>query len=394
MSTDVLVTDGEQRAALAVVRSLGRAGYRPFVCSTTGRSLAGSSRFAVGETAVPDPLGNPVRFGEAVLELARGRNARLVLASTDAALLALLPLRERFTDIELPFVDDARFRGISDKALLMATAPEFGIAVPRQCPAPDRQAAEVAARGLTYPLVLKPVRSVGERGGRRVRLGVRQVLNAGELAAALDSLPDVAYPILLQERVVGPGVGVFLLMWNGQLKAAFSHRRIREKPPSGGVSVYRESIPLDPELLARSRALLDRFEWHGVAMIEYKLDETSGTPYLMEINGRFWGSLQLAVDAGVDFPALLAALALGGDPAPVMSYRTGVRSRWWLGDVDHLLARLRRSPQELSLPPGAPGRWRALADFLTVRGSDRNEILRLGDPGPFFHEAGQWLRGR
>lgn len=395
MSAEVLVTDGEQRAALAVVRSLGRAGYRPFVCSVSGRSLAGSSRFAVGETAVPDPLREPARFGEALLELARQRSARLVLPSTDAALLALLPLQERFASAKLPFVDSGRFRRISDKALLLATAPEVGIAVPRQCPAPDRQAAEAAVKGgLAYPLVLKPARSVGESAGRRVKLGVRHVLHPSGLAAVLDALPDAAYPLLLQERVVGPGVGVFLLIWNGEVKAAFSHRRIREKPPSGGVSVYRESIPLDPELLARSRALLDRFGWQGVAMIEYKLDEASGTPYLMEVNGRFWGSLQLAVDAGIDFPALLAGLALGDDPEPVMSYRAGVRSRWWLGDVDHLLARLRRSAEELALAPGTPGRWRALADFLTLRGSDRNEILRRDDPGPFFHELGQWLRGR
>ena len=80
--------------------------------------------------------------------------------------------------------------------------------------------------------------------------------------------------------------------------------------------MYRESIALDPELLARSRALLDRFEWNGVAMIEYKIDEATGTPYLMEINGRFWGSLQLAVDAGVDFPALLAAPGPRRRPGP------------------------------------------------------------------------------
>lgn len=395
MSVEILVTDGEQRASLAVVRSLGHAGYRPFVCSVSGRSLAGSSRFAVGETAVPDPLREPVRFGEAVLDLARKRNARLLLPATDPALLALLPLRPRFADVRLPFVDVPQLRQISDKALLMATAPEVSIAVPRQCPAPDRQAAEAAAGGgLAYPLVLKPARSVGESAGRRVKLGVRHVLNPGALPAALDELPDAAYPLLLQERIVGPGIGVFLLVWNGELKAAFSHRRIREKPPSGGVSVYRESIPIDPELLARSRALLDRFAWQGVAMIEYKLDEATGTPYLMEINGRFWGSLQLAVDAGVDFPVLLARLAFGDDPEPVMSYRTGVRSRWWLGDVDHLIARLRRSPEALALPPGTPGRWRAVGDFLTVRTNDRSEVLRWGDPGPFFHEAGQWLRGR
>ncbi len=394
MSGEVLVTDGEQRAALAVVRSLGRAGYRPFVCSPSGRSLAGASRYAAGETAVPDPLGEPDRFADVVVELARRRRAALILPSTDAALLALLPIRDRLGSAELPFVDAARFRRISDKALLLATAPGVGIAVPRQCAATDRQAAAAAARsGLEYPLVLKPARSVGESSGRRMKLAVRHAADPAELARVLDLVPDAAYPLLLQERIVGPGVGVFLLLWNGQLKAAFSHRRIREKPPSGGVSVYRESIPLDPELLTRSRALLDAFEWDGVAMIEYKVDERTGMPYLMEINGRFWGSLQLAVDAGVDFPALLAALALGLDPEPVTTYRVGMRSRWWWGDVDHLLARLRRSPQALALPPGSPGRWRALADFLTLHRTDRNEILRSDDPRPFLRETGQWLRG-
>lgn len=395
MSVEVLVTDGEQRAALAVVRSLGRAGYRPFVASSAGRSLAGASRYAAGEARLPDSLGDPAGFSQAVSELAGRRGAKLVLPVTDAALLALLPVRERLSGAGLPFADVDRFRRISDKALLLRTAPEVGIAVPRQCEVFDRAAAEAAAKGgLRYPLVLKPARSVAESGGRWVKLGVRHAADSGELRAVLDALPEAAYPLLVQERITGPGVGVFLLLWDGRLQAAFSHRRIREKPPSGGVSVYRESVPLDPELLARSRALLERFEWNGVAMIEYKLDERTGTPYLMEINGRFWGSLQLAVDAGVDFPALLAGLALGREQPPVTAYRPGVRSRWWWGDVDHLLARLRRSPEALALPPGSPGRWRALADFLTLRRADRNEILRRDDPRPFLHETGQWLRGR
>jgi predicted ATP-grasp superfamily ATP-dependent carboligase len=175
----------------------------------------------------------------------------------------------------------------------------------------------------------------------------------------------------------------------------FAHRRIREKPPAGGVSVYRESIAAEPDLVRRSRELLQRFGWEGVAMIEYKVDAATGEPYLMEVNGRFWGSLQLAVDAGVDFPALLASLALGQHPPAITSYRTGVRSRWWWGDVDSLLLRLRRSPASLALLPGEPGRLRHLIQFLKLwRPGDRNEILRLDDPMPFLHETREWLHGR
>ena len=84
------------------------------------------------------------------------------------------------------------------------------------------------------------------------------------------------------------------------MRAVFAHRRLREKPPSGGVSVYRESVAPDPSLVARAAALLAGLGWRGVAMVEMKTDARTGTPYLMEVNGRFWGSLQLAVDAGVD----------------------------------------------------------------------------------------------
>ncbi len=211
----------------------------------------------------------------------------------------------------------------------------------------------------------------------------------------LAGIPAEGFPVLLQERVVGPGVGVFLLVHEGRALARFAHRRIREKPPSGGVSVYRESIPVPAGLGDSSLALLRSFNWSGVAMVEYKLDAATGVPFLMEINGRFWGSLQLAVDAGVDFPAMLVDTALGRIPSPVTSYRTGVRSRWWMGDVDHLLARFRRSAVELALPPGAPGKGRALLDFLRLWWpGDRAEIFRWNDPRPQVRELAEWVRGR
>ena len=243
-----------------------------------------------------------------------------------------------------------------------------------------------------FPLVTKPARSLIERDGIRIKTLVRHAPDPRSLRAVLAQYPHEAYPVLLQRRIVGPGVGIFLLLWEGTLLAGFAHRRIREKPPAGGVSVYRESLPLDPALVAASRRLLEDLGWQGVAMIEYKVETGTGTPYLMEVNPRFWGSLQLAIDAGVDFPALLASVALGQRPTPVATYRVGVRSRWWWGDVDHLLARLRSSPADLGLPVGTNVRWRALLDFLRWRAGDREEVLRLDDPGPFRRETMAWLR--
>jgi len=391
VSARVLVTDGEQRTALAVVRSLGRAGHRSIVCAGSRRSLAGVSRYVEAEAIVPSALEEPRRFVEAVRDVVRERQVEFVLPLTEAAMLALLPVRDTL-GAAIPAPEAESFRRISDKGMLFEVAREVGIAVPQQRRVASAESADWAGvTALGFPLVLKPARSVA--GG--LKLSVRHAADERELQSARSTLPASAYPLLAQRRVVGPGVGIFLLVWDGETRAVFSHRRIREKPPAGGVSVYRESIAADPSLVARSRALLDRFDWRGVAMIEYKLDTATGTPYLMEINGRFWGSLQLAVDAGVDFPALLIALARGERPAPVTRYRTGVRSRWWWGDVDHLLARLLHSGRELDLPPGAPGRLRAVLDFLTLwRPGDRGEVFRWSDPRPAWRETRNWFRGQ
>ncbi|HEU4642463.1 MAG TPA: ATP-grasp domain-containing protein [Gemmatimonadaceae bacterium] len=389
----VLVTDGEQRAALAMVRSLGRAGHAVWVTSARRGALAGGSRWSRGEAVTADPLAAPERFASDVRERIAAWRIDTVLPVSEPALLALLPARDTLGDVLFPFPPVEVFRRLCDKGELLAAAPRAGIAVPEQLALQSpRDAAALDPATLDYPVVLKPSRSVGEHAGRRAKLAVRHVADAAQLSAALAELGDEAYPLLVQRRIVGPGVGIFLLLWEGRVLATFAHRRIREKPPSGGISVYRESIAAEPALVQRSRALLEQFAWCGVAMVEYKLDERTGTPYLMEVNGRFWGSLQLAIDAGVDFPRLLVDAAAGVPGRPVADYRVGVRSRWWWGDVDHLLARLRRSRAELSLPPDAPGRWRAIRDFFTVRALDREEILRPDDPRPFLRETLQWFR--
>jgi len=391
----VVITDGDQRSALALTRSLGRAGHRVIVCSSKRRSLAGASRFAVDQTIVPDPLRAPDAFAEWVIAIVRQSSADVLIPVTEASLLALLPHRELLGPCKLPFADIKQFLDICDKATVLATAARHGTAVPRQCVL--RTPSEVATLEgkVNFPVVAKPARSVADLGTTRFKSGAVQARDLQTLSNSLERIPIDAYPVLVQERIIGSGIGVFVLLWDGELRAAFAHRRLREKPPSGGVSVLSESVALDPDLLARSVALLRDFDWRGVAMVEYKLDEKTGVPYLMEVNGRFWGSLQLAIDAGVDFPNLLVDAACGQPRPCVTQYKVGTRLRWEWGDVDNLALRLRRSPHALALPEGAPGRLKGLADFVRAFGpGTRREVLRFDDPRPFLHETLNWFRRR
>jgi len=294
----ILVTDGTQRSALAVVRSLGRAGHAVFVCAVRTPSIAGESRHAVAQGTVADALHAPEQFVSDIQNRIEQWRIDMLIPITEASLLALLPERDGL-GVTIPFPDASVFRVVADKEALLAAAPRAGIAVPRQLvlhSADDMRGIDPSL--LDYPVVLKPSRSVGEHDGHRVAMGVQHAADAVALGRAVAGMSQAAFPLLVQQRIVGPGTGVFLLIWEGKLLASFSHRRLREKPPSGGVSVYSESVVADDDLIERSRLLLEQFGWNGVAMVEYKRETRTGIPYLMEVNGRFWGSLQLAIDAG------------------------------------------------------------------------------------------------
>lgn len=147
---------------------------------------------------------------------------------------------------------------------------------------------------------------------------------------------------LLQERVPSQGdaIGVSLLFdAKGELVAISSHRRIHEYPLTGGPSTLRESIAA-PHEERESIRLLKALEWRGVAMVEWKRNPKTGESILLEVNGRFWGSLELAVRAGVDFPKLYVEKCLEGAShserasQPVFRNRVGVKCRWLLpGDI-------------------------------------------------------------
>lgn len=391
----VLVTNGDTRPALAITRSLGRQAHEVIVAAERHPSLASASRFCAGHEIYPAPDQGGDAFARAIADIVVRRQIGLLLPVTEITTTLIAENRHLLpTRCALPLPATEALRIANDKSKVLALAVELGIPVPQTVTIVSKaQAVDLAA--MNYPVVIKPARSRVPTPSGWISAGVDYAADADELQRKLANQPAELFPVLLQERIVGPGVGVFACYQDGRCVALYSHRRLREKPPSGGVSVLAESVQLDSEASGQAESLLSHLRWHGVAMVEFKRDDRDGSLRLMEINGRFWGSLQLAIDAGVDFPALVARMAQGEAVDPVLSYRVGVRTRWFLGDLDALLAILTRSPARLHLPAGHPGRLRTLWRVLRPwQAGQRNEIMRPGDRGPGWFEIRQWLTGR
>jgi predicted ATP-grasp superfamily ATP-dependent carboligase len=223
------------------------------------------------------------------------------------------------------------------KAATLVIAKECGIRIPAQFSLDDivsnGSSAQASATGtrprteIRFPLVAKPANKSSNQ-----RDSTRYFHSLKDLEQAIYSTPGFGPEWLLQEYCPGVGVGVDVLLWDGKLVAAFQHRRVKEYPSTGGVSVMSVSEPLDPKLLEASVRLLQRMGWHGPAMVEYRFDPETGSATLMEINGRFWGSLALATRAGVDFPYYLWQLSHNQRPSPLANYPGGVRMLWRAGD--------------------------------------------------------------
>ena len=393
----ILVLDGEARSALAVVRSLGRLEVEVGVASNAADAIAQRSRYANRLFPCPNPGEAPEAFQRWLLETVEAWKPHMVLPLTDVSLDLALCVEGRLRESTvLPTVSAETFDRVSNKSALLDAAAELGVPAPRTLRIPPRneRTPEIyaAIEGFSYPAVMKTSFTQSDCGDHFVRAPIVYPDCAADVAAWIDGDgPHSGVEVLLQQRIEGPGTAVFALCADGRASALFAHRRLLEKPPTGGVSVLSEGIPLERAPVAEALRLLEHFRWQGMAMVEFK-QHRDGKFYLMEINPRFWGSLQLAIDSGRDFPALLYGLFRSGEPlrgekldrfiAAVPEYIPGRRLRWLLGSLDHLLIRFKRNPIRTLF--GCI--FRNELKLLQRNSSTRLEVLRKTDPGPFAAE--------
>jgi len=382
-----LVLDANQRSALAVTRSLGNKNITVFTADEGNTALAGCSRHSKQYLTCPSPRLFPEHFVDALVNLIEEHHIEILLPMTELTATLLIKHRTAFPEVALPMPDLETIDSLADKCSLMRTAETLNIPVPGTRYCIPTEASSLHPECLNYPVVLKPGKSWLCHEGQWYRAGVQIAYNSSELVNIItNTLEFREYPYMIQEHIAGQGRGIFALYNLGNPLIFFAHNRLREKPPCGGVSVLSESTSVDPLLLKHTRALLDKVNWHGIAMVEFKVAD-DGTPYLMEVNTRFWGSLQLAIDAGVDFPWLLYQLACGQQPAPTTDFKTGIRLRWMLGDIDNLYLTLRDSRYSLTTKLNAVRLFLTPSPFKT-----RHEVNRLNDIAPAWYELKQYLR--
>lgn len=319
-----LVLGTDTRVVLAILRSLGRKGIETHVAWLDETSIAHRSRYLHRFHAIPDYSPTNGLWKERLTRLLEDERFDLVIPCNDSTLVPLQLHRrdfERFPEIHLHSHDV--FEVVFDKAKSFELAEQLRISVAPalRIDGPERR---FLPSHLTFPAIVKPLTTFdGERedGASNV---VLKVESWGDLERTLRT-PPYDRGCLLQEFFPGVGMGVEVLVDEGRILTAHQHQRLHETMSFG--SSYRKSVPLDPELYAAAEKLMSALRYTGVAMVEYLYDLRTKRWIFVEINGRFWGSLPLAVNAGADFPWFLYRYWVAGVRTFPRAYRTDVHCR-------------------------------------------------------------------
>ena len=361
---------------------------------STGLNAGFLSKYCSKAFTYPSPLKDKGRFVSSMLHLVKNEDFDILIPITDFTMIPIVEHMDEFEEyvkVAAPPYEIAV--KAFDKAQTVRIAEKSGIPHPRTFLIDNIGTLKEAADNLHYPVVIKPRMKVFWRGDRGIMLKVTPRNYAYKCKDLIDKYAEMISRLskieidvppnffMVQEFVKGEGYGVEALMHRGKLKAIFMHKRLREYPLTGGASTLRISIK-NEKLASFSIKLLKEMGWQGVAMVEFKVNPYDGMK-LMEVNGRFWGSLPLALNAGVDFPYLLYKLMLGGDVDPCCRYRIGVMQKWLLpGDLLWLYSSIKNSKES---------RLKCLIEFLSSL-HIADDIISLDDFRPTLGAIVSMLR--
>jgi predicted ATP-grasp superfamily ATP-dependent carboligase len=386
-----IILDGELKSALSAVRSLGSKNIQVSVGAMRDTAMSLHSRFAQHRFLYPSPYADERGFITAVeREADRLGGKPVVFAMSDVTHLSLYRHRKQLKDrITLVFPEDDSMEIAFNKAATFSFARVHGIpAITTYLPENREDIGRLSA-SFEFPLVVKPRRSVTWKNGASTFGSAVFIHSLHDLYTVFETLKTkLGEPPLIQPFIKGEEYGVEMLAHKGRIYARVAHHRLRSLSPTGGASVLKETLQdgeLKRTLEEHAHTLVEALAWTGPLMVEFKVEEGSKQPYLMEINGRWWGSLPLSVSSGVDMPYLFFKATHGDASADIVTGREGVVTRHFWGDALHLLKVFFK--HDLMRKLLYPQRSKAFRDFFSSPRGTKGDVWSLNDPKPAMMEC-------
>ena len=306
----------------AGIRSLVDSGYVvDIACPGTKKRLHMLASKYINEIFyVERPLKDITTFKENIIDLLQKKKYSAILPFGFETTVALSKIKN---DIDLYvscfLADFELIKKVHDKKELHTLLGNDGFNVPNLY---DSDVLEQNKK-ISFPVVVKA------RKGCGIKKGVRYAENHEELTTAIkqinseaknyhdQDIEDFSNP-MIQEYIPGQIYDVLCLVDHGNVIAAMTQIREVTYPLSGGVGANIVVVD-DDNLKQYAIEILKHISWNGPCQVEVKKDSRDGSYKLIEINPKLWGTLDLAIQAGFNFPlwaVMLASSKLPSDFCP------------------------------------------------------------------------------
>ena len=366
LQCDVILTYGWNRVAYNVLRNLAKNNLNVVVADESKYNMCSISKYSMASFQYASPFIEPELFIEKLVEMVDVYKPKVLIPCHEESFVIAKYLNKFPKDLKIPICKYETLLEAHDKLNASNIAKDIGVPVPKIYDVNSVDELEAKKDYFTYPVVLKLPNSNASKG-------VFYAYNFKELKSLYLENFDLKNKLYIQEYIDGIGYGASFVYDNGKIISGFVHKRLLEKTHTGGVSTKRISVK-NNQLFDHGKALLDKLEWTGSAMVEFKYNEEKKQAWFIEINARYWGSLPLPIAAGLDLPYWHYLSAIN-QPIQVKDYQEGIVSQWILGSFITLAERV--VSKKLS--------WKELKLILDFR-ADNYDDLKSDDLKAFAGE--------
>lgn len=185
----------------------------------------------------------------------------------------------------VPLVSKELYEKISDKYSFGQLCLSYGI------PVPDEQ----KYRPETFPFVAKP-RSYASIQKRQLKPYL--IFTPKDLADFKQNEVESEY--YFQEYIDGRSLYLLAHIPKQGTPVLFSQENLMQQSNGGSIVLASRSDLHNQLDIAVYVEMLNSIDFHGLIMLELRLDKESNKYYMIEANPRLWGPLQLIVDNDVD----------------------------------------------------------------------------------------------
>ena len=324
----LMILEGESRAALGIVRSLGQAGIPIMVGGSWKFGRSQFSRYIKKCFVYPKPEEGLEVSHAAIIGKVRLWRPDILMPTDDEGWAVIYPNQEEYSRLTtiVPTPNKELFDAVIDKGCLAEYAEQYGVPIPEIFRPRSYEEALDLCDQLPYPVLLKSRRSWGG-------IGIRKVNNADELPEGLKEFIDLP---IIQEYIEGEDLELTILCNHGNPIAGSVYKSLRNFPLPYGPPIACRTIS-NGSLLQTGLEFLKKLNYHGVAHLDFRVDRRDGKAKLLDFNPRIAGTNDISIRSGVDFAFMLYKLASGEQIQPCFNYKVGLEFRWLTGELRHLL---------------------------------------------------------